>query len=100
MFIEEISLTGRVLLSAANDKCSRGSSRAADSKGMSHKGDKNAEDLHVGSRGMVCVCWCSTDSKRNRSINDGLMLRPAENRTTRNGVNGFCPADKFVEGAK
>ena len=56
MFKEEISRTGRVLLSTSDNKCTRGSSRTAGSKGKSRKVDENAEDLHDSSRGMVCVC--------------------------------------------
>ena len=58
LFKEEISRTGRVLLSTSDNKCTRGSSRTAGSKGKSRKVEKNAEDLHGGDREMVSVYWC------------------------------------------
>lgn len=57
LFEEEISRTGRVFLSTADNKCTRGSSRTAGSKSKSRKVNKNAEDLHDGNRGMASVCW-------------------------------------------
>jgi hypothetical protein len=52
---EEISLTGRVLLSTANDESARGSTRTAEGVGKSRKVDENAEDLHVDNHEVVCV---------------------------------------------
>ena len=42
LFKEEISRTGRVLLSTSDNKCTRGSSRTAGSKGKSRKVEKTA----------------------------------------------------------
>jgi hypothetical protein len=66
LFESRMPLTSRVLLSTANNECTRGGSRAASSKCRSRKCDENAEDLHVDNRESTRVDCCPAELKKER----------------------------------
>lgn len=87
-----MSLTGRVLLSTADNECARWSSRAASSKCRSRKCDENAEDLHVDNCYSTRVDCSPAELKEERMsewMNKILNYRMSKGRTTGNEWTAF-----------